>query len=334
MRFKVVLPLKILHKLLDGATEGDGEGPKENKKEKSRRLKKQRDADRDAQLEAGADDAFITTNKKQESAKIGLSAMHEENNSREATLNALNQKLQALASQVNQLLMTISAVAATNPAIVDILTQQCANLNEMIQQTNDEISQHADGKVEVPDAVSKYVDLTCRKLPTGNSVCSPIKATPKATTKKLRGKNVLKAAVDVGEEFADGDAHVDAVKRAYEEGELYQHLDRELDRRTTEGEMATLNTRLFGKDTPTSFDKGTQFIPEASTVVSRTSPLPENSTAAEHTEEDSIMTQAIPLPTQANSPVSLSSPAKKKKEKIPQEKVRFHCKPQRTRTET
>jgi hypothetical protein len=254
-------------------TEGDGEGPTENKKDKNRRLKKQRNADRDAQLESGADDAFITTHKKQESAKIGLSAMHEENNSREATLNALNQKLQALTSQVNQLLITISAVAATNPALVDILTKQYANLNHMIESTNQEISLHTERQVEIPAAVSKYVDLTCRKLPTGNSECSPIKATPKARTKKLRGKNVLKAPADVGEQFFDGDAHVDSVERAHEQEELYQHLDRELDRSTTERETTALNMRLFEQETPTLFHKATQFIPEASTEVSSNSPL-------------------------------------------------------------
>jgi hypothetical protein len=76
-------------------TEGDGEGLTENKKDKNRRLKKQRNTDRDAQLESGHDESFITAEKKQQPAKTGLTAMHEENNSREATLNALNQKLQA-----------------------------------------------------------------------------------------------------------------------------------------------------------------------------------------------------------------------------------------------
>jgi hypothetical protein len=87
----------------------------------------------------------------------------------------------------------MSAAAATNPALVEILTSQCASLNDMIKSTDNEISLHAEGQVEIPAAISKCVDLTSRKLPTGDSECSPMKATPKTGTKKLRGKGVLQA---------------------------------------------------------------------------------------------------------------------------------------------
>jgi hypothetical protein len=133
---------------------GDAAGPNES-------AKKNRDADQDEKLEAS--ETFFCNSNGRANAQNKMSAicfcharpsffrggqrrrhlldhgeegrgptaMHEENASRDTSLNALNQQLSDLTAQVIQLTVTIAAVAS-NPAVLKIMTDRFAVLNEMV----------------------------------------------------------------------------------------------------------------------------------------------------------------------------------------------------------
>ena len=150
--------------------------------------------------------------------------MHEENASRDTSLNALNQQLGDLTTQVGQLTVTIAAVA-TNPTLLKIMTDRFLALNAMVDSVAASISKAAAKNVATPKSVSHYVDLTTpAALSYGALECSPILASHKSP----RGKktlNTLEAPVVVADheqlndmtdkgisKLPDGELHLLAVE--------------------------------------------------------------------------------------------------------------------------